>query len=181
VKVTARENDASREWFVNLWQEHFAYLLRYASRIFNDKETAAEIAADAMSVAWKKPWKVPYEVNAQRAWLYAVAKNIARNAHRSKSRQTRLIEAVSSVIRESNGGEDFCYVSEALETLSDSELEVLVLKYWEGLDAGEIAVVVGCKREAAQKRLQRARERFEEAYLSVKDFRPEINNERGEV
>ncbi|WP_374058788.1 RNA polymerase sigma factor [Planomonospora sp. ID91781] len=44
--------------------------------------------------------------------------------------------------------------------LSDDDHELLSLVAWEGLDAAEIARVLGCSRNAVRIRLHRARKRF---------------------
>jgi RNA polymerase sigma-70 factor (ECF subfamily) len=44
--------------------------------------------------------------------------------------------------------------------LGADDREVLTLAAWEGLDAGEIATVMGCSRNAARIRLHRARRRL---------------------
>jgi RNA polymerase sigma-70 factor (ECF subfamily) len=48
----------------------------------------------------------------------------------------------------------------ALARLPSEQREVLTLVAWEGLDAGEIAQVCGCSRNAARIRIHRARRRF---------------------
>lgn len=48
----------------------------------------------------------------------------------------------------------------AFARLGANDREVLALAAWEGLDAGEIAMVLGCSRNAARIRLHRARRRF---------------------
>jgi RNA polymerase sigma-70 factor (ECF subfamily) len=52
------------------------------------------------------------------------------------------------------------WVHEALDRLSPADQEVLRLAAWEELDAGQIAVVLGCGRRAATMRLHRARRRL---------------------
>src|ERR1700733_4310110 len=48
----------------------------------------------------------------------------------------------------------------ACRALPAADRELLALSSWEGLDPGQIAVVLGCSRNAARIRLHRARKRF---------------------
>ena len=54
-------------------------------------------------------------------------------------------------------------VASAFARLRATDRELLALVAWEGLDAREIALVVGCSRNAARIRLHRARRRFAQA------------------
>jgi DNA-directed RNA polymerase specialized sigma24 family protein len=56
--------------------------------------------------------------------------------------------------------EDVASVAAAFARLRDSDRELLALAAWEGLDPGEIAVVLDCSRNAARIRLHRARKRL---------------------
>ena len=48
-------------------------------------------------------------------------------------------------------------ITEAFRGLSGADRELLALSAWEGLDYGQIAVVLGCSRNAVRLRLFRAR------------------------
>jgi Sigma-70, region 4 len=63
----------------------------------------------------------------------------------------------------------------ALRRAGDADREILTLAGWEGLDAGQIAVVLGCSRNAARIRLHRARRRFAaELHDTRTAFAPEL-------
>jgi RNA polymerase sigma-70 factor (ECF subfamily) len=51
-------------------------------------------------------------------------------------------------------------VAAAFARLKGGDRELLALAVWEELDAGEIATVLGCSRNAARIRLHRARRRL---------------------
>ena len=66
-------------------------------------------------------------------------------------------------------------VAAALRRLGDADREILTLAGWEGLDAGQIAVVLGCSRNAARIRLHRARRRFAVSLHDTRTaFAPEL-------
>ena len=63
----------------------------------------------------------------------------------------------------------------ASRRLGDADREILTLAGWEGLDGGQIAVVLGCSRNAARIRLHRARRRFAAALHDTRTaFAPEL-------
>jgi RNA polymerase sigma-70 factor (ECF subfamily) len=66
-------------------------------------------------------------------------------------------------------------VAAALRSLGDTDREILTLAAWEDLDAGQIAVVLGCSRNAARIRLHRARRRLAAALDDTRTaFAPEL-------
>ena len=66
---------------------------------------------------------------------------------------------------------ELAQLAAAFRSLPDSDREVLALEGWEELDPGEIAVVLGCSRNAARIRLHRARRRLRAAIVSSRDPR----------
>jgi DNA-directed RNA polymerase specialized sigma24 family protein len=54
----------------------------------------------------------------------------------------------------------------ALDRLRGSDRELLTLTAWDGLDANDLAVVLGCSPATARVRLHRARKHFEQILLS---------------
>jgi hypothetical protein len=56
----------------------------------------------------------------------------------------------------------------AFGSLAGRDREVLALEAWEGLNAGEVAAVLGCSRNAARIRLHRARRRVRAAIADLK-------------
>ena len=71
-------------------------------------------------------------------------------------------------------------ISSAFARLRSTDRELLALVAWEGLDARELALVVGCSRNAARIRLHRARRRFAQA-LEQEDERVKRERPAGHV
>lgn len=86
------------------------------------------------------------------------------NQRRGERRRVALADrlkadlAVSYRPQEQTG--ELADITAALRQMPDSDRELLALSAWEGLDAGQIATVLGCSRNAARIRLHRARRRF---------------------
>jgi RNA polymerase sigma-70 factor, ECF subfamily len=94
-------------------------------------------------------------------WLLACARRVLANQRRGVLRAQALTERLEGVARASGldagTGE---MVALALSELRSADREILLLRFWEDLDASEIAAVLGCSRPAAAVRLHRARRRL---------------------
>jgi RNA polymerase sigma-70 factor, ECF subfamily len=55
---------------------------------------------------------------------------------------------------------ELAQIAQAFRRLPGAEREVLALSAWEGLDPGQIAIVLDCSRNAVRVRLHRARKRL---------------------
>jgi DNA-directed RNA polymerase specialized sigma24 family protein len=147
-----------RERFTTIYESNYHRLLGYALRRTSE-DVAADVVAEVFLVAWRRLEEVPREDEA-RLWLYGVARRVLANHERSRRRRVRLSERVSRErIVEFAAGPPGA-AAEAFARLRRDDRELLALVAWEGLDAGEIAQVYGCSRNAARIRLSRARRRF---------------------
>ncbi|MEV5576702.1 sigma-70 family RNA polymerase sigma factor [Spirillospora sp. NPDC052269] len=144
-------------------------VLAYLMRRTDHGEDAADVLAETFLVAWRRLDEIPPGDGA-RPWLYGVARRTLANHHRGARRRSALSERLRAELRphdrtsEPHLADDA--VADAFRGLSDDDRELLSLVGWEGLDAGQIAVVLGCSRNAARIRLHRARRRFARALES---------------
>jgi RNA polymerase sigma-70 factor (ECF subfamily) len=99
------------------------------------------------------------------AWLFSVARNEWRShrrwEHVDLSRLLALHVTVSSGAPPS-GEDQLRDVAKALDRLSDSDREVLLLVAVEELESRETAKILGISYEAFRQRLARARTRLEQ-------------------
>jgi RNA polymerase sigma-70 factor (ECF subfamily) len=158
-------NDRRRR-FEQVYALHRAAILGYALRRTASADDAADVIAETFLTAWRRIDDLP-PGEAARPWLYGVARRVLANQRRGERRRSALGErlrselAAQAVDREPPSGWDGAAV--AFRRLADPDREILALAGWEGLDAGQLAVVLGCSRNAARIRLHRARRRFAEA------------------
>jgi RNA polymerase sigma factor (sigma-70 family) len=118
------------------------------------------VIAETFLVAWRRIDEVPAGDRA-RLWLYGVARRALANQRRGERRRVQLVGRLRDDIargyvfeRPSSASAE---IAVAFRSLAERDREILALQGWEGLDAGEIAVVFGCSRNAARIRLHRAR------------------------
>lgn len=167
----ARTGDAvARDQLVDT---HYAPLMRYLMQLTQDREMAADLSQDAFLKAFQSFDQLKNDA-AFAPWLY----RIARNAWYSKLRRLRLRRAISlDWLQESGDRIDTGAplgalethaerhdVREAMAALTPADQEVLTLRHVAGFGGREIGGILGISADAAQKRLNRAEERFRDRY-----------------
>ena len=127
-----------------------------------------DMVQEVFVVAWRRLDDIP--ADRELPWLIGTARNVLSNARRSHSRRRALLARVTPRAEEP-AAEDYAVANstlrDALRRLSGSDRELLLLHYWEGLGAPELAVALGIKEGAAFTRLSRATSRLREAYAAV--------------
>jgi RNA polymerase sigma factor (sigma-70 family) len=159
-----------RARFERLYDENHARVLGYVLRRIDSPDAAADVLAETFLVAWRRLDQVP-KGDAMRLWLFAVARRVLANHRRGERRRTvladRLRDELSSALGSKPAAAGDSAAAIAFRSLDDSDRELLALSGWEGLDAGEIATVLGCSRNAARIRLHRARRRLRSALAAA--------------
>jgi RNA polymerase sigma-70 factor (ECF subfamily) len=161
--------DHRQQRFEQVYSDNRGAILGYVLRRTSNADDAADVIADTFLTAWRRLDDMP-PGGAARPWLYGVARRALANHHRGERRRTALGERLRSELTASAFGEprsDHAAappvpedIAAAFRDLPERDREVLSLAAWEGLDAGQIAVVLACSRNAARIRLHRARRRF---------------------
>lgn len=160
-------------WFEGLYRRRRAAVSAYCARRVGLDE-AQDAVSQTFAVAWRRRADVP-ELRRELPWLYGVARRIVMHQWRSTRRAARLNarvqrfeappeatpEAVVVMLREHE------LVRRAVEDLRAVDREVLLLSAWEELNHREIAEVLGCTKEAIDKRIVRAKARLAERFEAL--------------
>jgi RNA polymerase sigma factor (sigma-70 family) len=143
--------------FERMFAEHSRSVFAYAAR--RAPERADDVVAETFAVAWRRFDDLPRDVE---PWLFGVARRVLAGQWRSQSRQSALVSRLIEIdARQAPEGEaDYADIYGVLGQLSESDREVLMLTYWEGLAPERAAVVLGISRDAVNQRVHRARERL---------------------
>ncbi len=153
-----------------LYQTMYASVVRFLYRKVWDQDRAEDLAQEVFIRAMNHNPEKP------RAWIFAVASNLARDearaAVRRKKHLTLLTNDPVTLARPATGADDIveqeeamAHVQTALDSLSARDREVLLL--WDaGLSYQEIAQQTGLALGAVGTTLARARRRLVEAYDS---------------
>lgn len=146
--------------FESLYAANQAPILGYALRRTASPDNAADILAETFLAAWRRLDEVPAGDDG-RLWLYGVARRVLANHYRGERRRSALADRLRAELTEAYVPPEFdgdsARIAAALRRLPERQRELLALNAWEGLDYGEIAVVLGCSRNAVRIRLHRAR------------------------
>lgn len=150
-----------RHRFERLASEIHDPLTRYVRRRISGPD-ADDVVAEVLLTIWRKLESVPEDAM---PWTYGVARRALANQRRKNERHLRLVHRlqtephpVSVPLRAAEY--DDPDLEEALERLTKSERELIRLWAWEGLEARDIAVVLGIKPNAAAIRLSRVRSKL---------------------
>jgi RNA polymerase sigma-70 factor (ECF subfamily) len=129
-----------------LYAEHAGPLLRYALRLTTgDRQRAEDIVQETLLRAWLHPEAIAERP--ARPWLFAVARNLAVDAHRARSARPREVgEAALELVPVADGADralESWAVADALRALRPEHRQVLVETYYLGRSVAEAAASLG--------------------------------------
>lgn len=151
-----------RERFEAVVAEVFDPLQRYVRRR-TGAEGAEDVLADVLMTVWRRLDDLPN--GNPLPWCYGIARRTLANARRGRRRHLKLVQRLETepqaefVPDHAEAGPD-SELSEALDSLSADDREILRLWAWEQLEPREIAPVLDISVNAATLRLSRARSRL---------------------
>lgn len=127
--------------------------------------SAEDVVADAMLVAWRRFDDAPRRLDAQRAWVFGIARNCLLTAHRGRGRRDALAVRVTDGAATAGGATTTPHddvvagldLAAAWRRLAPAEQEVLALTVFEDLTSAQAALVLGTTPTGYRLRLMRAR------------------------
>src|SRR5499427_8425993 len=129
-----------------LYAEHAAALLRFTLRMTDgDRQRAEDIVQETLLRAWLHPEAIAERP--ARPWLFAVARNLAVDAHRArKARPMEVGEGALNLVPvpdEADRVLESWAVADALAALRPDHRQVLLETYYRGRSVAEAAIVLG--------------------------------------
>jgi RNA polymerase sigma factor (sigma-70 family) len=143
-------------------------LYAYAAGLVRDRAGAEDVTAAAFERAYRRRRRYDPRRGTHRAWLFAIARNLALDELRRRRRQAALAreprddtaepaeEAAEVALRRAA-------MRSALGSLSPRERELIALKFFAGLANPEVAQVLGISESNAGTRLHRTIEKLRRA------------------
>ncbi len=155
--------EPAKSEFTRFFERYHGDVYRYAVRRLGE-DRADDVAAETFGVAWRRYDRLPKDQPLP--WLYGVARNVIRARLRGERRRGEVLSAeadagvpdASDTVRQV---EERDTALRALDRLSATDRELVMLLAWEGLELTEAARVLGCTTATARVRLHRARRRIE--------------------
>ncbi|MBT8215385.1 MAG: sigma-70 family RNA polymerase sigma factor [Acidimicrobiia bacterium] len=148
-----------RHEFEDLYSTYAGRVLGYALRRAPRVE-AEEIVGDVFLTAWRRLDDIPGD---PLPWLLATARNVLRNQRRAAHRQGALTARVGLDPQPRTADDpadrliEVEWAQAALDLLTDSQREAVLLLMWDGLTRQQAAAALGCSRAALAVRVHRAR------------------------
>jgi len=153
--------------FHSLFDSHREAIQAYCFRRLPASD-ANDAVAEVFLAAWRHISDAPVG-DGELPWLYAIGRNVVRNASRSARRSGRLRVRLASMSPQYDASPEVITVrnmeeSEALEALArlrPEDQEIIRLRTWEELPNREIASILGLSVRAVESRLTRSRRKLE--------------------
>jgi RNA polymerase sigma-70 factor, ECF subfamily len=163
--VVARILAGDGEAFGILIRRYEPGLLRFATRMLGNPDSAADAVAESLVRAYRHlaQCRDPARL---RSWLYRITGNRCRShLARRHTNDIPLSEAPASALSEASDAwevleraEQLALVERALAALSAEKREAFVLKHVEGMSYEEMAAITGARIPTLKMRVHRARE-----------------------
>lgn len=154
--------------FRDLSDQHLGAIVTFATRLVRSQAEGEEIAQETFLRAWQNAPK--YEPRAKLStWLHTIARNIAIDRLRKKSRKEEAFEIDDERDEAPLSGrpsrllaqkQEQIVVQEALARLPERQRSAILLCHEQGLSNPEIAEVLETTVEATESLLARARRRL---------------------
>mgnify|MGYP003382490625 CR=1 FL=1 len=152
--------------FAKLVQEHFARAVRYCSRMLGDIGEGEEVAQAAFVKLLEKRRNLD-ETRESLPYLYRVLRNACVDHLRARKRALTddgldQMAWLGKDLSQAEGSEISNAMLEAISTLEDGQREVVLLRFYEGLELTEVAQATGQSMGAVAMKLSRAKMKLKE-------------------
>ena len=156
-KLVERAADGDFEAFGKLYSLHITQIYRYIFYQVKDKTTAEDITEEVFLKAWRAIDSCRGKGKTFSSWLYRIARNQVIDEFRSRRKypsiEIETVAGISNTEREPEGELERQELLAVIACLPQSQRQVIILKFIEGLDNPEIARIIG-KSQGAVRVLQ---------------------------
>lgn len=154
--------------FQYLYDRYFEAIFRFVLRRIDDEQTTADLVSQVFYKALKNLKNYRYKGVPFSAWLYRIAANeVAGYYKASKKKQIYSLEEdlLAEIVEENaeDAAVDHSALIDTMKSLSDTEVEVLELRFFEEKAFAEIAYILEITEANAKMRTYRALEKLRKA------------------
>ncbi len=159
--AAARAEADIRALYTRLVDDNHRSIFNFVLRIVGEPALAEDLTQETFLRAYRALARLPEDAN-YRAWLFRIATNAATDEIRRRKRRPQEMLGLAPTLKAQVESEDqklgrMC-LTEAMAELEPHHRVILTLFEFGGLNAPEVAEVLGIRPEAARKRRQRARQ-----------------------
>ena len=146
--------------FERLYEEHAQGLFGFLAYRTGDRVLAEDLVSDTFERVLRSRTRFDPRRGRQKAWVYAIAMNLLKDAARRRQTEERALERVTVGAPDDSSPHDALDERDALrramEGLSAEERDVVALRFGADLPVKEIASAIGESMTTTEGRLYRA-------------------------
>ncbi len=146
---------------IHLINQYQTQLLRVSFYFLKDKMLSEDAVQDTFLKIYKNLHLCP-DSSLEKAWIYKIALNTIRDAHRRLSVRKRFLssDAPSLFIPSAPPSNDIIALHEEIMRLPRKMKEIILLYYYQDFSVTEIAGILHLSQSSVSGRLKRARDRI---------------------
>ena len=172
----SRQCDDAVHLLTSRFERFYSAVLAYLAHRLFDRELAEELTAETFYRAARSVRRLSTNEKQIQLWLLRTATNLANTHYRRTRLHRRLLQHFSRTLSQTTESdasgetvkqERMARIRRVLQTLPVKNQTVVTLRYYMNMSFDDMAVVLGCRPHAAQKRLSRA----------VDDLRRRVNSD----
>lgn len=158
-RLVQKAKAGNPEAFAQLYDAYVDRIYRYIYFRVSDDILTEDLTSQVFLKAWESLDRYQVGSSPYLAWLYTIAKNLVIDHYRTKKETVNLDDVVHvtgngpSPDEEVQNRFDLQEMREALQTLTDDQQQVLILRFISGLSTENVAEIME-KREGAIRALQ---------------------------
>ena len=156
IMLVKRAQAGDREALAQLWDTITPKLFGYLVNVLKDRVLAEDMLQSTWLKALDKLSSFNHRGAPFSAWLFAIARNECKQHWRKTNREVPLDEVVHDTAHQSAKGNQEILVEQILAKLSESDREVIRLRYIADLSVRDMARVLHTNSVAVRVRLHRA-------------------------
>lgn len=164
----AKENPAA---FSPLYEKYYEPILRFVYQRCSDKETAYDITAHVFLKAMQSLKNYTFKGLPFSSWLYRIARNEVIDFHRQKPHERAVSidkTGLGNILQDTDDSlkeEHIQLILKELKTLSEEEMQIIEMKYFEKRQFKEIAEILDITETNAKVRAHRIIEKLRKSLM----------------
>ncbi|WP_373519130.1 RNA polymerase sigma factor [Pricia sp.] len=147
-----------------LFEKHHRHVYNFLYKMSGDKMLSEDLTQDVFYQIMR--YKTSYNNGTFISWLFTIARNKLKTHYRRNKDNSDNLDALRFQLAEKeNPDENYIHLNKALDRLSASDREILVLNRFQEIRYKEIAEIIGSTPGAVRTAANRALKRLKVIYL----------------
>lgn len=149
IAVAQGDHDA----FIALYRHEAPRMMALAKKMLGRTADAQDAVRDTFVLVWKHAESCDTSMMSARAWMYSIFRHRAMSTLREPGRMAPAVQGwTDSLPAQASGSPSTVY--KTLQTMDATQRRPLLLAYYHGNNARQIAAKLGCNTEQVQRHIQ---------------------------